>query len=267
MNRIEKTTENLGKKSLNSGGVFKKALVGYFMAGEFPHAQTLKIMHESTASGLDIIELGFPFSDPTADGGTIQVSARESLKNGTKIADVFALAKEFRQENQHTPLILMGYFNIVFQYGEENFLKKCSECGIDGLIIVDLPIEESLYFEKIAEKYNIFIIQIVSFLTDEERFLKIQARAKGFIYLVSTLGVTGQTLPMIHRIEQYISSMHSKLPIFVGFGISSPEIAKSVAQYSSGVIVGSYFIQSARNDPSLGNLKSDIGKIKVAINL
>ncbi len=260
MNRIENTTKKLSHNN-------EKALIGYFMAGEFSNEQTLKIMHEGVASGLDIIELGFPFSDPTADGGTIQISAQKSLKNGTKLEDVFALVEEFRKNDSQTPIILMGYFNIIFQYGEAEFLKKCSQIGVDGIICVDLPIEESLSFETIAKNLNICVIQIVSFLTNKERFLEIQARASGFIYLVSTLGTTGQSLPMVERIGNYIQENKPKLPIFVGFGVSSPEIAASVSKHANGVIVGSYFIESARKDETLATLKNEISKIKTAINL
>ncbi len=258
MNRIENTTKKLSEKN-------KKSLVGYFMAGEFSNEQTLKIMHEGVASGLDIIELGFPFSDPTADGGTIQISAQISLKNGTKLEDVFTLVQDFRKNDSQTPIILMGYFNIIFQYGEAEFLKKCSEIGVDGIICVDLPIEESLEFEAMANELNICIIQIVSFLTNKARFLQIQARARGFIYLVSTLGTTGQTLPMVERIANYIQENQPKLPIFAGFGISSPEIAASVSKHVDGIIIGSYFIESARKDSTLHALKNEISQIKNSI--
>jgi tryptophan synthase alpha chain len=260
MNRIENTTKKLS-------GNNEKSLVGYFMAGEFSNEQTLKIMHEGVASGLDIIELGFPFSDPTADGGTIQVSAQKSLKNGTKLEDVFTLVAEFRTNDSQTPIILMGYFNIIFQYGEAEFLKKCSEIGVDGIICVDLPIEESSEFEAIANKLNICVIQIVSFLTNKERFAQIQARARGFIYLVSTLGTTGQSLPMVERIASYIQENKPTLPIFVGFGVSSPEIAASVSKHANGVIIGSYFIESARKDTTLHALKNEISQIKNSIIL
>ena len=260
MNRIENTTKKLSHNN-------EKALVGYFMADEFSHEQTLKIMHEGVESGLDIIELGFPFSDPTADGGTIQISAQVSLKNGTKLEDVFTLIEEFRKNDANTPIILMGYYNIIFQYGEGAFLEKCSQIGVDGIICVDLPIEESTEFESIANGLNICIIQIVSFLTTNERFLQIQARARGFIYLVSTLGTTGQALPMVQRIENYIHENQPTLPIFVGFGVSSPEVAASVSKHANGVIIGSYFIQSARNDSTLQHLNSAISQIKASICL
>ncbi len=240
MNRIENTIKKLQE-------IKKKALAGYFMGGEFGIEKTVKIMHAGVHAGIDILELGFPFSDPTADGTTIQESAKKALANGTKLADIFYIVSEFRKTNTNTPIILMGYFNIVFQFGVENFLKKCKEVGIDGLIIVDLPMEESQEFEQIAQKYNIFLIQIVSFLTNKERFSQIQDRAKGFIYLVSTLGVTGQAKPIIERIQSYIAKMQPKLPIFVGFGISSPQSAKEISQYCDGIIVGSHFINSIRS--------------------
>lgn len=245
MNRIEIKIQNLQEQN-------KKAFVGYIMAGEFGIPQTVEIMNEGVKAGLDILELGFPFSDPTAEGEIIQESARKAIENGTKMNDVFNIVADFRKNNQETPIILMGYFNIVFKYGEENFLKKCQEVGVDGLIIVDFPIEESLYFEQMAEKYGVFVIQIVSFLTNVERFNQIQARAKGFIYLVSTLGVTGKQKPMLERIASYIEHIKPKLPIFVGFGINSPESAKEISQYCDGIIVGSYLIKSLRDNKIQG---------------
>jgi tryptophan synthase alpha chain len=257
MNRIEKTTENLKNR---------KALVGYFMVGEFSKEKTLNVMKKGVECGIDIIELGFPFSDPTADGGTIQASARESLKNGTKIVDVFEIVGDFRKENQKTPIILMGYFNIILQFGEENFLKQCANFGVDGLIIVDLPIEESGYFEEMAKNYNVIIVQIVSFLTSRERFLEIQKRAKGFIYLVSTLGITGEALPMLERIKDYIAEMEPFLPIFVGFGISDAKIAKEIAQSANGIVIGSHFIKSIRQDSSLKLLGESVKEIRSSID-
>ena len=239
MNRIESTIKNLQESK-------KKALVGYFMGGEFGIDETVEIMHESTKAGLDVLELGFPFSDPTADGETIQQSAKTALANGTTIADVFNIVTKFRKKNHHTPVILMVYFNIVFQYGLEHFAKQCKECGVDGLIIIDLPIEESSAFEAILEKYNVFLIQIVSFLTSKERFSEIQARAKGFIYLVSTFGVTGKAKPMLERIQEYTTTVKPSIPLFVGFGIDSPQSAKEIAKHCDGVIVGSYFIKTRR---------------------
>lgn len=239
MNRIESKIKNLQKEG-------KKVLAGYFMAGEFGIDETLEIMHESVSSGLDVIELGFPFSDPTADGETIQQSAKTALANGTTMESVFSIVAKFRKENQTTPIILMGYFNIAFQYGLENFAKQCKECGIDGLIIVDLPIEESSPFETILQKYNVFLIQIVSFLTSKERFAEVQFRAKGFIYLVSTFGVTGKAKPMLDRIQEYTSVVKPSIPLFVGFGIDSPQTAREISQHCDGIIIGSHFIKTMR---------------------
>lgn len=232
MNRIKKTIQKNNKN-----------LVGYFMVGEFPKEITLQMMHKSVEAGMNMIELGFPFSDPTADGQTIQLSAKVSLENGTKIQDVLHIVHEFRRKNIDTPIILMGYYNIIFSFGDEEFVKECSVNGVDGLIIVDLPIEESSTMHKLAEAHNIDIIQIVSFLTDKARFDEIQKKAKGFMYLISSFGVTGQTTPMTEKIQSYIKQMQPSIPMFVGFGISSPHIAREVSQHCSGVVVGSHFIQ------------------------
>jgi tryptophan synthase alpha chain len=257
MNRIKITI----KKLQNIG---KKALVGYFMGGEFGVTKTVEIMNAGVQAGIDILELGFPFADPTADGATIQESSKKALENGTKLTDIFFIVEEFRKHNANTPIILMGYFNIIFQCGVERFLQKCKKAGIDGLIIVDLPMEESQEFEEITQKYNILLIQIVSFLTNKERFNQIQDHAKGFIYLVSTLGVTGQTKPMVGRIMEYISTMQPKLPIFVGFGISSPQSAKEISQYCDGIIVGSHFIKTIR-DGGINKMVKSVKKIKEAL--
>lgn len=235
MNRVEALASNLK-------GQGKKAFVGYFMGGEFSYEQMLDIMHSGVNAGLDMIELGFPFSDPAADGATIQASAKKSLANGTKIGDIFGIVSKFRTKDVKTPLILMGYYNIVMQYGEEAFLCSCLANGIDGLIIVDLPIEESQNFENLAQAHGIILVQIVSILTPKGRFNQIQSRAKGFIYLVSTLGVTGQKLPMTERIKQYISNVEPKLPVYIGFGINSVQSAVDISKQCEGIIIGSHLI-------------------------
>lgn len=255
MNRIENTI----KKS-------EKCLIGYFMCGEFTHNETLKVMHEGVKSGLDCIEIGFPFSDPTADGTTIQESAQKSLSNGTTVADAFSLILEFRKINTTTPVIMMGYFNIVFQYGLENFARACKKSGVDGLIIVDLPVEESPEFEQILEQNNIILIQIVSFLTDSDRFKQIEKRARGFVYLVSTLGVTGQAKPMLTRIASYTKQVQARLPIVVGFGISSPQSAMEISQYCDGVVVGSHFIKCMR-EGGITKVTESIKEIKDAVHI
>lgn len=257
MNRIESTIKKLQESN-------KKALVGYFMGGEFGIQETTSIMQESVYAGLDILELGFPFSDPTADGETIQKSAKASLINGTTISHIFNIASTFRKSNQSSPVILMGYFNIVFQYGIENFAKECQKSGIDGIIIVDLPLEESQEFRTIFERYNIFLIQIVSFLTSPERFFEIQSHAKGFIYLVSTLGVTGKAKPMVERIADYTKAVKPSVPLFVGFGISSSSDAQLIAPYCDGVIIGSHFIKAMRHG-GLKELTKSIKEIKTAL--
>jgi tryptophan synthase alpha chain len=236
MNRLEGVATNLKVQG-------KKAFVGYFMCGEFPHSKTLEIMHEGVASGLDIIELGFPFSDPSADGTRIQASAKKALSNGTNLHSVFSTVKDFRQKNTTTPIILMGYCNIIMQYGEEKFLQACQLNGVDALIIVDMPIEESSTFEDIAERNNIILVQIVSTLTPKERFEKIQKRARGFIYLVSTFGVTGNKKPMFERLGEYLISIKPTMPVYIGFGINSASSAKELSKKCDGIIIGSHLIQ------------------------
>jgi tryptophan synthase alpha chain len=236
MNRLEFVTTNLKSQD-------KKAFVGYLMCGEFTHTQTVETMHTGVKNGLDIIELGFPFSDPSADGIRIQASAKKSLENGTKLQDVFAVVSDFRTNDINTPIILMGYYNIVMQYGEEKFLQNCKHNGVDALIIVDLPMEESENFEQLAAKYNIVFVQIVSTLTPKERFNQIQSKAKGFIYLVSTFGVTGQKKPMVERLSQYIANIKPVMPVYIGFGINSLDSAIEISKQSDGIIIGSHLIQ------------------------
>lgn len=257
MNRIEALANNLK-------GQGKKALIGYLMGGEFSDTQTLEIMHSGVDSGLDMIELGFPFSDPAADGATIQNSAKKSLANGTKIHDIFAITSAFRTKDTKTPLILMGYYNIVMQYSEEAFLRSCVTSGIDGLIIVDLPIEESQNFENLAQEQGIILVQIVSILTPKARFIEIQSRAKGFVYLVSTLGVTGQKSPMIERIQQYIMNVDPKLPIYIGFGINSVQSATDISKECDGIIVGSHLIK-VLNTHGIKEFSRLVKKIKANI--
>lgn len=258
MNRLELTTANLKVQG-------KKAFAGYFMCGEFPQIKTLEIMHEAVKSGIDIIELGFPFSDPSADGTRIQASAKKSLQNGTNLNSVFNVIKDFRTQNTKTPIILMGYYNPIMQYGEENFLQTCKLKGVDALIIVDMPMEESSHLEEMAEKHNIILVQIVSTLTPKERFAKIQSRAKGFIYLVSTFGVTGNKKPMVERLGKYLAEIKPQMPVYIGFGINSAESAKELAKNCDGIIIGTHLIKIL-NEEGMGQFSQFVREVRNEID-
>jgi len=234
MNRIN--------KKLQEG---KKLLSIYFTAGYPNLDDTTKIISELEKSGVDIIEIGLPFSDPLADGPTIQASSTQALKNGMTTELLFEQLTNIRKSVQ-IPLIIMGYFNPMMQFGVENFCQKCQEVGIDGLIIPDLPMEiyESDY-KELFEKYNLKNIFLITPQTSDERILKIDNISDSFIYMVSSSSVTGNQVGFNEIQEHYferIDSMKLKNPQLIGFGISDKKTFQQATKHQKGAIIGSGFI-------------------------
>ena len=234
MNRIKETFNKLKKNN-------EKALGIFLTAGDPDLEKSLKLIEKLPENGVDFIEVGMPFSDPMADGPSIQLSSQRALKSGMNLVKCLSLVKAFRKKNNHTPLILMGYYNPIYKFGKEKFIKKCLDCGVDGLIIVDLPPEEDeeLYFE--AESNKLSMIRLVTPTTDEKRLNKILLNATGFVYYVSITGVTGTHAPNIENVSNSLTKIKSvtNLPVIVGFGIKSPDQALSMANISDGIVVGS----------------------------
>ncbi len=243
------------------------ALIPYVTVGYPSPESTLKIVELLAASGSDIIELGIPFSDPLADGVTIQKASSQALRNGVTPRLCFELVKKIR-EKINIPLVFMTYFNPVLNYGLEKFCNDCASSGIDGLIIPDLPPEEGSELERAAKKYGLDLIYLVAPTSTDERIRIVARHTSGFIYLVSVTGVTGIREKLPANIEAFIARVRkmSNLPLCVGFGISTPEQAKLVAQLADGVIIGSKIIQLMESDQQLTKVAQFIHQARQSIN-
>lgn len=238
MNRIEKRMQELKEVS-------QKAFITYITAGLPNLEKTASILKAQEEAGIDVIELGIPFSDPTADGPVIQAASYEALQNGTNIKDIFKMVKQVRDEGFSSALIYMMYFNTVLHYGIEDFVDECIRCGVDGLIIPDLPYEEQEQLTKYLDREGApILIQLVSPIS-KDRIPMITKNARGFIYCVSTMGVTGQGGSFFGEIHSYLESVKasSDIPVMMGFGIRTPQDIAPMADVIDGAIVGSHFIE------------------------
>lgn len=237
MNRIDKTLMRL-----HASG--KKMLSPYITAGDPYPEITVKLMHELVRAGADILELGIPFSDPMAEGPVIQRAMERALAQDVHCQTVLNMVKEFRLQDQETPVVIMGYLNPIEHFGYELFAQKAIESGVDGTILVDLPPEESQEIAKIWQKYGLYSIFLCSPTTSDERMALINQFAKGYLYYVSLKGVTGSDALDISSLKaQYQHrKAQTKLPLMVGFGIKTPEMAAAVARFADGVIVGAALI-------------------------
>ncbi|EIJ39705.1 tryptophan synthase, alpha subunit [Galbibacter orientalis DSM 19592] len=235
MNRISKKLEEN-----------KKLLSIYFTAGYPAIEDTVPVIEALQDSGVDMLEIGLPFSDPLADGPTIQASSTQALKNGMTTEKLFQQLKDIRK-TVHIPLIIMGYFNPILQYGVEAFCQKCSDIGIDGLIIPDLPVD--VYHEQyqaIFEKHGLINVFLITPQTSEARIRFIDSVSNGFIYMVSSASVTGAKSNFGDAQSEYferIANMNLKAPQIVGFGISNAETFKAATTHAKGAIIGSAFIK------------------------
>ncbi|AUP81672.1 tryptophan synthase subunit alpha [Flavivirga eckloniae] len=229
----------------------KKLLSIYFTAGYPSINDTVSIIQDLEKNGVDMIEIGLPFSDPLADGPTIQASSTQALKNGMTSEILFNQLKDIRQ-SVNIPLIIMGYFNPIYQYGVEAFCKRCQEIGIDGLIIPDLPVD--VYHEKyqtIFETYGLINVFLITPQTSDERIGYIDSISNGFIYMVSSASTTGAQEGFGDEQTQYferIGNMDLKNPQIVGFGISNNQTFTQATQYAKGAIIGSAFVKHVTNE-------------------
>ncbi len=228
----------------------KKALIPFVTAGDSNKSITVPLMHRMVESGADIIELGIPFSDPMADGPTIQLACERALEHHTSVGDVIAMVKEFREKNMTTPVVLMGYLNPVEAFGYEEFAKAALDVGIDGLLTVDLPPEESNQLAQILAKYEIDPIFLLSPTTTPERIERIVNAGSGYLYYVSLKGVTGSSILNVEEVSEKVAAIktHTNLPVGVGFGIKDAESAASISAVSDGVIVGSAIVKIIENN-------------------
>ncbi|MBD5547816.1 MAG: tryptophan synthase subunit alpha [Lachnospiraceae bacterium] len=224
-----------------------KAFIPFITCGDPDLETTKEIVRSMAANGADLIELGIPFSDPTAEGPVIQGANLRALKNGVTTDQIFDMVRELRTDSAHPislPMVFMTYANVVFSYDAEKFIRTCREIGIDGLILPDLPFEEKGEFDEICRKYDIDLISLIA-PTSENRVAMIAKEAKGFIYIVSSLGVTGVRSEIKTDIASLVKLVreNASVPCAVGFGISTPEQAAKMAGISDGAIVGSAIIK------------------------
>ena len=239
--RIKKVFEKKGKK-----------LVTFTTGGDPDLETSFEILKIIINNGIDIIEIGMPFSDPMADGPTIQESSARSIKNGTKIADIFEIIKKIRSLNNDTPIILMGYYNSIFNMGINEFTSKCVDVGVDGIIIVDLqPEEDSDLYIKTKEN-NIDLVRLITPTTDKERLKTILTNASGFLYYVTVTGITGQNSANIEELKKSINLIRSEsnLPIVAGFGIKNKKDVENISSFTDGVVVGSSIVNIVKNNIS-----------------
>jgi tryptophan synthase alpha chain len=241
----------------------EKKLVTFTTGGDPDLNTSLEILKTIINNGIDIIEIGMPFSDPMADGPTIQESSVRSLANGTKINDIFELVIKIRKFNNEIPIILMGYYNSIFNLGIDNFTAKCAETGVDGLIIVDLqPEEDSELLTKTKEK-GIDLIRLITPTTDQKRLTTILSNASGFLYYVTITGITGQNSANIEDLKKSINTIRSstKLPIVAGFGIKNRIDVEQISTFTDGVVVGSSIVNIIKDN--LNDKNKMINEIKV----
>lgn len=224
----------------------RPALVTYFMGGDPDYATSLSIMKALPAAGSDIIELGMPFSDPMADGPSIQAAGLRALTGGQTLAKTLQLAREFRSGNADTPIVMMGYYNPIYIYGVERFLDDALEAGIDGLIVVDLPpeMDDELCLPALAK--GISFIRLATPTTDDKRLPTVLKNTSGFVYYVSMNGITGSALPDPSRVAGAVGRIktHTDLPVCVGFGVKTAEHARAIGASADGVVVGTAIVNA-----------------------
>ena len=242
MSRIEKRFESLS----NSG---RKGLIPFITAGDPVSDITVPLMHAMVEAGADLIELGIPFSDPMADGPVIQKANQRALSHGTSLHDVLDMVKQFRNKDQATPVLFMGYLNPVEAMGYEEFADAAQQAGVDGLLLVDLPPEEASEFNELLYQRDIDPIYLLAPTSTPQRMEIVSLEARGFVYYVSIRGVTGSAALDYDEIRQSISEIrkHTRLPVGVGFGINSPESAVKIGEHADAVVIGSAIVRMMEN--------------------
>jgi tryptophan synthase alpha chain len=224
----------------------RAALVTFIMAGDPDYDTSLAIARALPKAGADIIELGMPFTDPMADGPAIQAAGLRALKAGQRMTRTLSLVRDFRKDDEQTPIILMGYYNPIYIYGNERFLADAKAAGVDGLIIVDLPPEEDEELCLPALKAGLNFIRLATPTTDDKRLPKVLTNTSGFVYYVSVAGVTGTAAPDTSKVTGAVARIkrHTPLPVAVGFGVKTAEQARAIAEGADGVVVGSALVDA-----------------------
>ena len=264
MSRIAATFENLKQNN-------RKALIPFITAGDPDQAMTILLMHELVNVGADIIELGVPFSDPMADGPTIQRSYERALKHNISLENVLEIVAEFRKTDIETPVVLMGYANPIEAIGRQKFSVRAKECGVDGILVVDYPPEECEEWLESLELNRMDAIFLLSPTTPERRIQQIAKRAKGFVYYVSLKGVTGSAHLDLNEVSNKLIDLrsHISIPIGVGFGIHDSVTARAVSELADAVVVGSRImkeIEESSREKILINVSEFVGSLRTAID-
>lgn len=246
MNRIQQRLDALASSD-------QKALVSYVVAGDPDHEATLAVMHSLVDAGTDILELGVPFSDPSAEGPVIQLAHERALATKTGMRQVLSIVARFRTTDQQTPVVLMGYANPIEWMGYSEFCKAAVEAGVDGVLIVDIPPEEARDINAALKNHGLYNVFLIAPTTTDKRIKEICDFASGFLYYVSLKGVTGSGALDIKSVEAKVADIrkYTKLPICVGFGIKNVESAAAVSQVANGVVVGSAFVDLLSSSPTV----------------
>ncbi len=223
----------------------RPALIPFIMGGDDDTAAMLAALAEN---GADIIEIGVPFSDPMADGSVIQAAGLRALQSGASLKKILGIVADFRKKNTSTPIILMGYYNPIYRYGNEQFCKSAKDAGVDGVIVVDLPPEEEQELTPHLKKTGIDFIRLIAPTSTGERLKKLCASASGFIYYIAVAGITGGKSATKEELQHRLTEIraHTKLPIAVGFGIKTPEQAAELKDLADAVVVGSALVEKAQ---------------------
>ncbi|MEQ8195852.1 MAG: tryptophan synthase subunit alpha [Rhodospirillales bacterium] len=264
MSAPQRIKERFGALKRNGRG----GLVTFITAGDPDPETSLEILRGLPGAGADLIELGMPFSDPMADGPAIQKSSQRALKAGASLKGTLAMAREFRKQDMQTPLILMGYYNPIYIYGVDKFLKDALAAGIDGLIVVDLPPEEESELCLPALEAGIDFIYLTAPTTDDKRLPRVLENARGFVYYVSITGITGTASAGLDEIEAAVTRLrkHTDLPVAVGFGIRAPEQAGAIARIADAAVVGSALVNTVEEHVN-ANGKAEPGTARAVLDL
>lgn len=239
MNRIKAKFKSLDRT----------ALVTFIMAGDPGAAESMEILKGLPTAGADLIEIGMPFTDPAADGVSIQKAGQRALAAGMTLKGTLDMVSLFRESDNETPIILMGYTNPLYAYGLEDFARDASQAGVDGLIIVDLPPEEDGVLREHVDQYGLNIIRLVTPVTDDARLQVVLDGASGFLYYVSITGVTGTAKADFNDLKPHLEAIREQtdLPIAIGFGIKTPEDAKAMSEIGDAIVVGSAIVDRAHD--------------------
>jgi tryptophan synthase alpha chain len=264
MSRIEQKFKSLRCRT-------EKAVIVYLTAGDPSLDHTREIVFGLGAAGVDLVEIGVPFSDPTADGPIVQAASQRALQNGATLSGIFDTIESIREVSE-IPIVLFGYYNPILAYGNERFAKRAKKAGVDGILVVDLPPEESAEMRQYTDRLGIDFISLIAPTTGLERIRKISKQATGFLYYISITGVTGTAKPRVADVKRDMGRIRevTSLPIVVGFGIWTPRQVQEIAPHVDGVVIGSAFVQMIdenRNRDDMVNIVSNYArKIKKSSN-